>query len=72
MENSSYFESLEAKAKVKYCEKLACVGLSFQDDFDEFTPHTCARGVNSLNALTESMYSPIVSSVRLISHVPDA
>ena len=32
MENSSYFESLEAKAKGSYCEKLSCVGLSIQDD----------------------------------------
>ena len=30
-ENSSYFESQEAKAKGKYCEKLSCVGLSIQD-----------------------------------------
>ena len=26
MENSSYFESLEAKAKERYHEKLSCVG----------------------------------------------
>ena len=32
MENSSYFESLDAKAKERYCEKLSCVGLSIQDD----------------------------------------
>ena len=32
MENSSYFESLEVKAKERYLEKLSCVGLSIQDD----------------------------------------
>ena len=32
MENSSYFESLEAKAKERYREKLSCVGSSIQDD----------------------------------------
>ena len=32
MENSSYFESLDAKAKERYREKLSCVGLSIQED----------------------------------------
>ena len=32
MENSSYFESLEAKVKESYHEKLSCVVLSIQDD----------------------------------------
>ena len=32
MDNSSYFESLEAKAKEKYREKLSCIGVSVQDD----------------------------------------
>ena len=32
MENSSYFESLDAKAKERYREKLSCVDLSIQDD----------------------------------------
>ena len=32
MENSSYFECLEAKAKKNYCEELSCVGLSIPED----------------------------------------
>ena len=46
MENSSYFESLEAKAKVKYCEKLSCVGLSIQDN--PYLPKHDARFVNDM------------------------
>ena len=46
MENSSYFESLEAKAKGKYCEKLSCVGLSIQDD--PYLPKNDARFVIAL------------------------
>ena len=43
MENSSYFESLEAKAKGKYCGKLSSVGLSIQDD--PYLPKNDARFV---------------------------
>ena len=46
MENSSYFESLEAKAKGSYCEKLSCVGLSIQDD--PYLPKNDARFVNDM------------------------
>ena len=44
MENSSYFESLEAKAKGKYCEKLSYIGLSIQDN--PYLPKHDARLVN--------------------------
>ena len=46
MENSSYFESLEAKAKEKYREKLSCIGLSIQDD--PYLPKNNARFVNDM------------------------
>ena len=46
MENSSYFESLEAKAKGKYCEKLSCVGLYIQDNL--YLPKHDARFVNDV------------------------
>ena len=46
MENSSYFESQEAKAKGKYCEKLSCVGLSIQDY--PCLPKNDARLVNDM------------------------
>ena len=46
MENSSYFESLEAKAKGKYREKLSCVGLSIQDN--PYLPKNDARFVNDM------------------------
>ena len=44
VENGSYFESLEAKAKESYREKLSCVGLSIQDD--PYLPKNDARFVN--------------------------
>ena len=47
MENSSYFESLEAKAKGKYREKLSCVGLSIQDN--PYLPKHDARFVNDMH-----------------------
>ena len=46
MKNSSYFESLEAKAKERYYEKLSCVGLSIQDD--PYLPKNDARFVNDM------------------------
>ena len=46
MENSSYFESLEAKTKEMYREKLSCVGLSIQDD--PYLPKNDARFVNNM------------------------
>ena len=46
MENSSYFESLDAKAKERYREKLSCVGLSIQDD--PYLPTNDARFVNDM------------------------
>ena len=46
MENSSYFESLDAKAKERYREKLSCVGLSIQDDPYLLTNH--GRFVNNM------------------------
>ena len=46
MENSSYFESLEANAKGSYCEKLSCVDLSIQDD--PYLPRIDARFVNDM------------------------
>ena len=46
MENSSNFESLEAKAKRKYCENLSCVGLSIQDYL--YLPKNDARFVNDM------------------------
>ena len=46
MENSSCFESLEAKAKGKYCEKLSCVGFSIQDY--PYLPKNDARFVNDM------------------------
>ena len=46
MENSRYFESLEAKAKEKYREKLSCAGLSTQDD--PYLPKNDARFVNHM------------------------
>ena len=46
MENSSYFESLEAKAKERYREKLSCVGLSIQDD--PYLPKNDVRFVNGM------------------------
>ena len=45
MENSSYFESLEAKTKEMYREKLSCVGLSIQDD--PYLPKNDARFVGN-------------------------
>ena len=44
MENSSYFEFLETKAKEMYREKLSYVGLSIQDD--PYLPKNDARFVN--------------------------
>ena len=46
MENSSYFESLDAKAKERFREKLSCVGLSIQDD--PYLPTNDARFVNDM------------------------
>ena len=46
LENSSYFESLDAKAKERYHEKLSCVGLSIQDD--HYLPTNDARFVNDM------------------------
>ena len=46
MENSSYSESLEVKAKEKYREKLSCIGLSIQDD--PHLPKNNARFVNDM------------------------
>ena len=46
MENRSYFESLEAKTKEMYREKLSCVGLSIQDD--SYLPKTDARFVDNM------------------------
>ena len=46
VENSSYFESLEAKAMERYREKLSCVGLSIQDD--PYLPKNDARLVNDM------------------------
>ena len=46
MKNNSYFESLEAKAKEMYREKLSCVGLSIQDD--PYLPKNDARFVNDM------------------------
>ena len=47
MENSSYFESLDAKAKERYREKRSCVGLSIQDD--PYMPtNDAARFVNDM------------------------
>ena len=46
MENSSYFESLEVKAKERYREKLSCVGLSIQDD--PYLPKNDAIFVNDM------------------------
>ena len=46
MENSRYFESLEAKVKERYCEKLSCVGLSIQDD--PYLQKNDARLVNDM------------------------
>ena len=46
MENSSYFKSLDAKAKERYREKLSCVGLSIQDD--PYLPTNNARFVNDM------------------------
>ena len=46
MEDSSYFESLEAKAKERYREKLSCIGLSIQDD--PYLPENDERFVNDM------------------------
>ena len=46
MENSSYFESLEAKTKEMYREKVSFVGLSIQDD--PYLPKNDARFVNNM------------------------
>ena len=46
MENSSYFESLEAKTKEMYREKLSYVGLSIQDD--PYLPNNDARFVDDM------------------------
>ena len=46
MENSRYFESLEAKVMERYREKLSCVGLSTQDD--PHLPKNDARFVNDM------------------------
>ena len=43
---SNYFESLDAKAKERYHEKLSCVGLSIQDD--PYLPTNNARFVNDM------------------------
>ena len=47
MENSSYFKSLEAKAKKQYCEKLSCVGLFIQDN-----PYLLENDEGFVNGLT--------------------
>ena len=52
MENSSYFESLEAKAKERYREKLSCVGLSIEDD--PYLPTNDARFVQTKTVGTQS------------------
>ena len=44
--NSSYFESLDAKAKERYREKPSCVGLSIQDD--PYLPTNDARFINDM------------------------
>ena len=41
-----YYESLEAKAKQRYREKLPCVGLSIQDD--PYFPINNGRFVNDI------------------------
>ena len=46
IENSGYFESLDAKAKERYREKLSCVGLSIQDD--PYLPTNGARFVSDM------------------------
>lgn len=46
MANSMYYESLEAKAKQRYREKLSCVGLSIQDD--PYLPINNGRFVNDM------------------------
>ena len=46
LENSSYFESLDAKAKERYREKLSCIGLSIQDD--HYLSTNDARLVNDM------------------------
>ena len=46
MENSSYFEPLEAKAKERYREKLSCVGLSIIDN--PYLPKNDTRLVNDM------------------------
>ena len=46
MENSSYFECLDAKAKETYRENLSCVGLSIQDN--PYLPTNDARFVNDM------------------------
>ena len=46
MENSNYFESLDAKAKERYREKLSCVGLSIHGD--PYLPTNEARFVNDM------------------------
>ena len=46
MKNSSYFESLEAKTKEMYREKVSFVGLSIQDD--PYLPKNDARFVNNM------------------------
>ena len=46
MENSSYSESLEAKTKERYHEKLSCVDLSIQDD--PYLPTYDARFVDDM------------------------
>ena len=46
MKNSSYFESLEAKTKEMYREKVSFVGLSIQDD--PYLPKNDTRFVNNM------------------------
>ena len=46
MANSMYYESLEAKAKQRYREKLSCVGLSIQDY--PYLPINNGRFVNDM------------------------
>ena len=46
MASSSYFESLETKAKKRYCEKLSCVGLSIHDD--PYSPRNDGRFANDM------------------------
>ena len=41
-----YYESLEAKAKQRYREKLFCMGLSIQDD--SYLPINNSRFVNDM------------------------